>query len=72
MIAHSIECAIQTGLFDTVIVSTDDPEIAEVAKEFGAEVPFIRPKEISDDYTGTHRVVAQLCHFTQIPQIVEE
>jgi len=57
MIAHSIECAIQTGLFDTVIVSTDDPEISEIAKEFGAEVPFIRPKEISDDYTGTHEVV---------------
>ena len=44
-------------IFDRVIVSTDDEEIAEVAKKYGAEVPFIRPKELSDDFTGTVDVV---------------
>jgi N-acylneuraminate cytidylyltransferase len=57
IIAHSIEAALESGLFDRVLVSTDDPEIAEVAKGFGAEVPFLRPKELSDDHTGTSAVV---------------
>ncbi|WP_051229364.1 pseudaminic acid cytidylyltransferase [Paludibacterium yongneupense] len=58
MIAHSILCAKKTGVFDRIIVSTDDAEISGVAKRFGAEVPFIRPPELSDDYTGTVEVVA--------------
>lgn len=53
MIAWSIEKAIDSGLFDHVLVSTDDNSIAKVAKEYGAEVPFIRPKYLSDDHTGT-------------------
>ena len=57
IIAYSIEEAINSKLFDKVIVSTDDEEIAKVAKEHGAEVPFIRPKAISDDFTGTNAVV---------------
>ena len=58
MIAYSIECARQSGLFDRIIVSTDDDEIARVATSFGAEVPFRRPRELSDDYCGTVEVVA--------------
>lgn len=58
IIAYPIEAARQSGLFDKVIVSTDDEEIAEVAESFGAEVPFMRPKELSDDFTGTTPVVA--------------
>ena len=58
MIAHSIECALQSGLFERVIVSTDDVGIAQVAQRFGAEVPFLRPKELSDDHTGTTEVIA--------------
>jgi pseudaminic acid cytidylyltransferase len=58
LIAYSIEVAIKSKLFDKVIVSTDDNEIANVAKEYGAEVPFIRPKELSDDFTGTGAVVS--------------
>jgi len=58
MIAHSIRCAQETGLFADVIVSTDDDEIAEVAERFGATVPFRRPAELSDDTTGTTAVVA--------------
>ena len=58
LIAYSIETALRSGLFDDVIVSTDDAEIAEVAKRYGASVPFIRPKELSDDFTGTGAVVS--------------
>jgi pseudaminic acid cytidylyltransferase len=58
IIGHSIEAARRSGLFDRIIVSTDDAEIAEVAREFGAEVPFTRPAALSDDHTGTTEVVA--------------
>jgi pseudaminic acid cytidylyltransferase len=58
MIAYSIEAAIRSKLFDRVIVSTDDEEIAEVAKQYGAEVPFMRPHALSDDYTATIPVIA--------------
>ncbi len=57
IIAYSIEAAIQSTCFDKVIVSTDDMEIAEFAKKFGAEVPFLRPPELSNDYTGTLAVI---------------
>jgi len=62
MIAWSIEAAKNSGLFDRIIVSTDDVEIAEVAKQWGAEVPFMRPVELSNDYAGTTEVIA---HATQ-------
>jgi len=58
MIAWSIRAATESGCFDRVIVSTDDEEIAVVARENGAEVPFMRPAELSDDYTGTSPVIA--------------
>ena len=57
IIAHSIETAITSGLFNKVIVSTDDDEIAEVSIRYGAEVPFVRPAELADDHTGTHPVI---------------
>lgn len=57
MIARSIEAALQSGCFDRVIVSTDDAEIAEVARQHGAEVPFIRPAELADDHTATIPVI---------------
>jgi pseudaminic acid cytidylyltransferase len=58
MLAWSIQVAASSGLFDHVVVSTDDAEIVEVAKEWGAEVPFKRPPELSDDHTGTTEVIA--------------
>lgn len=58
MIAHSIEAALQSHLFDRVIVSTDDKEIADVAVQYGAEVPFMRPDGLSDDHAGTIDVIA--------------
>lgn len=57
MIAHSIEAARASGLFDRVLVTTDAPEIAETARRHGAEVPFMRPAELSDDKTGTDAVL---------------
>lgn len=57
IIAYSIETALDSGCFDKVIVSTDDQEIVEVAKKYGAEVPFIRPEELSNDHAGTLPVV---------------
>jgi pseudaminic acid cytidylyltransferase len=62
MIAWSIEAAKSSGLFEHIIVSTDDVEIAEVARQWGAEVPFMRPAELSTDYAGTVEVIA---HATQ-------
>lgn len=58
IIAYSIEAALHSDCFDKVIVSTDDVEIAEVAKQYGAEVPFLRPKNISDDNATTMDVMA--------------
>jgi pseudaminic acid cytidylyltransferase len=58
MIAWSIEAARASGCFDRIIVSTDDAEIAKVATSAGAEAPFLRPKELSDDHTGTLPVIA--------------
>ena len=57
IIAYSIDAARDSGLFDEVVVSTDDEEIATLARQFGATTPFVRPKEISDDFTGTNAVV---------------
>lgn len=65
IIAYSIETAIESDLFNKIIVSTDSEEIAEVALKYGAEVPFIRPSEIADDYTGTHEVIGHAVRFLE-------
>ena len=57
LIAYSIQNAIDADIFDKIIVSTDDEEVATVAKKYGALVPFIRPKHLSDDYTTVQSVV---------------
>lgn len=57
MIAYSIETAVSSGCFDRVLVSTDDEEIADVARQYGAEVPFMRPSEIADDFATTMDVM---------------
>lgn len=64
MIAYSIEAAIESRIFDKIVVSTDDEEIAKIAKNHGAIVPFIRPKELSDDHTATIPVIAHAIHAT--------
>jgi pseudaminic acid cytidylyltransferase len=51
MIAYTVEAALQSGVFDKVVVSTDDAEIAEISKQFGADVPFVREASLADDHT---------------------
>ena len=58
MIAYAIEAALESGLFNRVIVTTDDDEIASLAKKYGAEVPFVRPSDLADDHTPTVPVIA--------------
>ena len=58
LIAYSIETALNSQLFEKVIVSTDDEQIAKIAKEYGAEIPFMRSKELADDFATTGDVIA--------------
>jgi pseudaminic acid cytidylyltransferase len=58
MIGHAITAVRDSGLFDRIVVSTDDDEIAGVARAFGADVPFRRPAELADDHAATAPVVA--------------
>lgn len=60
VIAYSIEAALTSELFDEVIVSTDDEEIAEVAKEYGAKVPFMRSEKNADDFATTVDVLKEV------------
>lgn len=57
IIAWTIDAAINSACFDQVIVSTDNNEIAEIAKHYGAEAPFVRPTELSNDFAGTSIVI---------------
>ncbi|WP_333988222.1 pseudaminic acid cytidylyltransferase [Pseudomonas sp. S3(2024)] len=57
MIVRSIHTALDSGLFEQVVVSTDDADIAELALAHGAQVPFLRPAELADDFTGTAAVI---------------
>ncbi len=60
MLAYSIEAAQKTGLFDEIMVSTDDEEIAEVALKYGASVPFMRSAETASDYATTADVLKEV------------
>ncbi|MDB4240604.1 pseudaminic acid cytidylyltransferase [Flavobacteriaceae bacterium] len=60
IIAYSIKAALDSGLFDEVMVSTDDSESAEIAKKFGANVPFIRSAKNSDDFATTFDVIEEV------------
>ena len=62
IIGWTIEAARASGCFEKIVVSTDDEEISQVARSFGADVPFVRPADISNDHAGTMPVVA---HATQ-------
>jgi len=62
MIARSIGTAREAGIFSHVVVSTDDPEIADIARDHGALVPFERPAALADDFTTTLQVVEHAAH----------
>ena len=63
IIKYSIDIALNSNLFDQVIVSTDNDEIAQVAKKLGAEIPFKRPDSISDDFSGIQAVITHAINF---------
>jgi CMP-N-acetylneuraminic acid synthetase len=60
LIAHTIEAAVESALFTRVIVSTEDPQIAEISRNWGAEVPFIRDVSLADDFTDSSKVTADV------------
>ena len=62
ILAYSIEAARESGCVDRLLVSTDDPEIADVARSLGAEIPFVRPNHLADDQTHLDAV---MCHAVQ-------
>jgi len=66
IIAYSIQVALQSELFEEVMVSTDDDEIADISKKYGATVPFLRSKENSDDYATLADVIKEVIdYYTQ-------
>ncbi|MBU9918920.1 MAG: pseudaminic acid cytidylyltransferase [Fusobacteriaceae bacterium] len=66
LIAYSIEVALASDLFEKVVVTTDDESIAKIAKDCGAEVPLLRPAELSDDFTGTEAVRDHMLNFLKL------
>jgi pseudaminic acid cytidylyltransferase len=64
-IAYPIDLALNSGIFERVIVSTDDPEIAEISRRYGAEVPFVRNQELSNDFAITVDVIADAAQQVQ-------
>ena len=60
IIAYGIEAAIKSNLFDEIMVSTDSEEIAEIAKKYGATVPFLRSEENSNDFADTSDVILEV------------
>ena len=69
ILCYSIEAALSSGVFDEVMVSTDDEEIAQVAKKAGAKVPFFRSAETADDYASTDDVIMEVIKaYQQIGQ----
>ncbi len=60
ILAYSIEAALASGIFDTVMVSTDDEKIAEIAREYGAEVPFYRSENTANDFAATSDVILEV------------
>ena len=70
IIAYSIEAALKSGVFDEVMVSTDDDEIASVARHYGASVPFMRSKDTANDYATTADVINEV--LTQYENIGKE
>ena len=72
IIAYSIEAAIASGCFEEVMVSTDDMNIARIAEQYGATVPFMRSAENSDDFSTTRDVVKEvLQQYSQVGRVFD-
>jgi pseudaminic acid cytidylyltransferase len=63
IITYSIKAAIKSNLFDEIMVSTDDDEIARIAKKYGAKVPFLRSAKNSDDFATTYEVIEEVIQY---------
>ena len=73
LIVYTIEAAIISGCFDKVIVSTDDEKIAEISQKFGAEIPFLRPKELASDTSNSIDVIKHaLSFYTESNIVIKE
>lgn len=72
LVAYSIEAAKESNLFEKIVVSTDCEKIANVAIKYGAEVPFLRPKDLSDDFTGTKPVTNHAIQYCKENYFVPE
>ena len=72
LIAYAISTMLESNVFDRVVVSTDDDEVASIARSFGAEVPFVRPAELSDDTTGTGAVIRHAIGRLELDNSVDE
>lgn len=70
MIAYPIQEALRSRIFDRVVVSTDCPEISDTAREYGAETPYVRPAELSGDFTGTAEVLQHDIKMLGNPEFV--
>lgn len=68
IIAYAIESALQAGCFDRIIVSTDDPDIARISRNYQAEVPFMRPENLADDYSTTMDVIEHVIKELEVDQ----
>ena len=69
IIAYSIEAALESSIFDEVMVSTDSEDIADVAIKYGAKVPFMRSKNTSDDFATTAEVLLEVLENYRIRNI---
>ncbi len=71
MIVWSIEVAKASGCFDRIVVSTDDDEIAEIAEQYGAEVPFRRPDKLANDFAGTVPVIRHALDWLKRNSVIQ-
>lgn len=69
IIAYSILAAKRTNVFDSIYVSTDSKKIKKISQKYGAIVPFLRDKKLSDDFTGTHSVVKNFLNNIDLKNI---
>ena len=69
LISYSISTAIRSGLFDKVIVTTDSEKIAKIARKYGANVPFLRPKKLANDYANDLQVIKHYLDFNRANNI---
>lgn len=72
IIAYAIQCAQKSKLFDRIIVSTDDPEIAAISASFGAEVPFFRTEQTANDFATTSAVLVEVLTELQQTQVLPD